>query len=117
MKEKRRSASVEMTGLAEVPTDAPIGFIPGIKLLDRCYQGEFDSFAHGVDAFGADADFVAETPGELFWFCSAATTRRISATAATGAVGSSSGCRDDGVIGFAKNDAGACGFFQGVDRQ
>ena len=28
------------------------------------YQGEFDAFAHGVDAFGADADFVAQAPGE-----------------------------------------------------
>jgi hypothetical protein len=93
----------------------------------RCYfpanfsggsdQGEFDAFAHGVDAFGADAYFVAQAPGELFWFCAAATTGGISATAAAGAVGSSSGCRDDGVIAFAKNYAGAGGFLQGVDGQ
>jgi len=28
----------------------------------RVDEGEFDAFAHGVDAFGADADFVAEVP-------------------------------------------------------
>jgi hypothetical protein len=35
-------------------------------------EGEFDAFAHGVDAFGADADFVAEVPFELTGFCAAA---------------------------------------------
>jgi hypothetical protein len=27
-------------------------------------KGEFDAVAHGVDAFGADADFIAEVPLE-----------------------------------------------------
>jgi hypothetical protein len=37
--------------------------------VDEC---EFDAFAHGVDAFGADADFVAEMPFEGAGFCAAA---------------------------------------------
>jgi hypothetical protein len=30
-----------------------------INYSGRSRQGKFDAFAHGVDAFGADADFVA----------------------------------------------------------
>jgi hypothetical protein len=33
------------------------------QILGLGDQGEFDAFAHGVDAFGADADLVAEFRG------------------------------------------------------
>ena len=41
----------------------------GLAAADK---SEFDAFAHGVDAFGADADFIAEVPFELVGFCAAA---------------------------------------------
>ena len=34
----------------------------------RGNQGEFDAFTHGVYAFGADTDLVAEVPFELLGF-------------------------------------------------
>src|SRR5207253_5711499 len=38
-------------------------------------EGEFDAVAHGVDAFGADADFITEMPFELAGLCAAARGR------------------------------------------
>jgi hypothetical protein len=45
-------------------------------------EGKFDALAHGVDSFGADADFVAEVPLELAGFCATAGSRRHFAGAA-----------------------------------
>ncbi len=38
-------------------------------------EGEFDAMAHGVDAFGADADFIAEVPLKLAGLGAAASER------------------------------------------
>src|SRR5258708_30678955 len=73
-------------------------------------QGEFDAFAHGVDAFGADADFSAEMPFELAGFCATAVTR-----AARSAATASASKGDDGVIALAKDATGASEFLECAD--
>src|SRR5260370_34762518 len=98
------------------------------KILIR-YKGEFDAFAHGVDAFGAHADLVAEVPFDLTRFCAAtgsrtdcggaandARTRCGAATAGTArSAATSTGQGDDGVIALAKDAARAGEFFQSDD--
>src|SRR5260370_19335198 len=62
-------------------------------------QGEFDALAHGVDAFGADADLVAEVPFDLARLC--ATTSGNATGSATTAAATLQG--DDGVISLSKH--------------
>src|SRR5260370_40708715 len=45
-------------------------------------SAEFDAFAHGSDAFGADADLIAEGPFERARLCAAARSRSDCAGAA-----------------------------------
>ena len=76
----------------------------------RVDEGEFDALAHGVDAFGADADLIAEAPFELAGLCGAAT-----ASAARSAAAASTSKGDDGVIAFAKHASRAGKFLQRAD--
>jgi hypothetical protein len=46
------------------------GWLRQLILLN---QRKLDTFAHGIDAFGAHADFIAEALFELARFCAAAT--------------------------------------------
>lgn len=73
-------------------------------------QGKFDAFAHGVDAFGADADAVAKMPGEFGEFAAATAAAR---TALSWAAEQS----DHRVIAFAIDDSSAGGFLERSDRQ
>ena len=72
-------------------------------------EGEFNAAAHGVNAFGAHADAIAEFPDERSGGPAAA------GAAAARAAGFSHG--DDGAIAFAIDAAGAGGFFKGADGE
>src|SRR6185369_18010430 len=68
--------------------------------LGQVCQGKFDAAAHGVDAFGADADAIAVLPHELALLFAAAAalgTAPFAGTTVVAAVGHG----DDGVILFA----------------
>ena len=69
-------------------------------------QGEFHAMAHGVDAFGADADTVAEFPDEGSGFLATATTTALSTWNG-----------DEGVLALAMHDARAAGFLERADGQ
>src|SRR5882762_8061764 len=72
-------------------------------------EGEFDAAADGVDAFGADADSIAEFPGEL--------QSGFAAGGAAATAGVPAGDGDDGVVAFSIDAAGVGGFFDRGDRQ
>src|SRR6266478_8146030 len=72
-------------------------------------EGEFDAAADGVDAFGADADAIAEFPGEL--------KSRFAAGGAAASAGVATGDSDDGVVAFAVDAASVGGFFDRSDGQ
>ena len=72
-------------------------------------EGEFDAAAHGVDAFGAHADAIAEFPNERSGGLAAA------GAAAARAAGFPHG--HDGAITLAKDAASAGGFFEGADGE
>src|SRR6266849_8712938 len=94
-------------------------------------EGEFDAFAHGVDAFGAHADLVAEAPFELAGLCAATRkrtdcsaaaneTRARCATAVASAARSPAAATrqgNDGVIALAKHASRAGEFLQRPDGQ
>src|SRR6267378_6884310 len=72
-------------------------------------EGEFDAAADGVDALGADADAIAEFPGEL--------ESGFAAGGAAASAGVATGDSDDGVVAFAIDATGVGGFFDGGDGQ
>src|SRR5260370_16280879 len=64
-------------------------------------EGEFDAAADGVDAFGTDADAIAEFPGEL--------ESRFAACGAAASAGVATGDSHDGVGPFAIDAPGVRG--------
>src|SRR5208283_939954 len=68
-------------------------------------QSEFDAVAHGVDAFGANANAVAKFPGK--WRESLAAAPAVFAA----------GYGNQGVFAFAMHHAGPGRFFERADRQ
>src|SRR5260370_33249566 len=74
-------------------------------------ESEFDAFAHGVDAFRAHADLIAEVPFELAGFCAAASARAARSAAASTWQG------NDGVIALAKHASRPGEFRQRPDGQ
>src|SRR5260370_42373863 len=69
------------------------GLPPSILLDHR----KFDAFAHGIDPFGAHADFIAEAPFELARLCATATA------AADSSAATATRQSNDDMIAFAKH--------------
>src|SRR5437660_11586644 len=82
----------------------------------QSYQGEFDTLAHGGDAFGADFDAAAEMPGLLARLGGAAADARLGPAAASGIL-PAAGNGDDGVIVLAVDATGIRGFFESADGE
>jgi len=82
---------------------------PGEEWESGRGEGEFDAAADGVDALGADADAVAEFPGEL--------QSGFAAGGTAAAAGIAAGDGDDGVVALAIDAAGVGSFLDGGDGQ
>src|SRR5260370_16560719 len=78
------------------------GLPPSILLDHR----KFDAFAHGIDPFGAHADFIAEAPFELARLCATATA------AADRSAATATRQSNDDMIAFAKHASRVGEFLQ-----